>query len=134
MARILVVEDDQLMSRVYEKLFGFENYQVIIAKDGSEGLELAQQQLPTVILLDIMMPKMNGFEVLASLKQNPLTSHIPVIILTNLAGKQDAEEALTKGAVRYIIKSEQDPTQMVAIVKEIIAAYTRNEVPSTSGS
>jgi CheY-like chemotaxis protein len=132
MAKILVVEDDQLMSRVYEKLFSFENYEVFIAKDGAEGLSMAQQQLPTVILLDIMMPKMNGFQVLASLKQNPATSKIPVIILTNLAGKADAEEALTKGAVRYIIKSEQDPTQVVAIVKEIIAGATRNEVPTTS--
>lgn len=57
-----------------------------------------------------------------------------MIILTNLAGKQDAEEVLTKGAVKYIIKSEQDPTQVVTLVKEIIAAYTRNEVPSQANS
>ncbi len=125
MARILIVEDDQLMARVYEKLFTFENYQVSLAKDGEEGLTMANQFLPTVILLDVMMPKMNGFEVLTALKQNPATGHIPVIILTNLAGKQDAEEGLTRGAVKYIIKSEQDPTQVVAMVKEIIAATTR---------
>jgi len=71
-----------------------------------------------------------GLEVLEKLKLDPETKAIPVIILTNLAGTQDAEAALAKGAVKYIIKSENEPKQVVNMVKEILAGYTRNEVPS----
>jgi CheY-like chemotaxis protein len=79
-----------------------------------------------------MMPKMNGLEVLDKLKDDPNTKSIPVICLTNLAGEKDAEVALSKGAVKYIIKSEYEPKQIANMVKEILAASTRNEIPKTS--
>ena len=129
MPKILIVEDDPLMSRMYQKIFTFEEYDVILAEDGQEGLEKARSEKPTVVLLDIMMPKMNGLEVLEKLKSDPETKKIPVVMLTNLAGQQDAETALQKGAVKYIIKSEYEPKQVTNMVKEIIAGYTRNEVP-----
>ncbi len=128
---VLIIEDDPLMARMYQKIFSFEGYQVVSAADGVEGLEKAQSQTPTIILLDIMMPKMNGLEVLEKLKKSDLTKHIPVIMLTNLAGTQDAETALSKGAVKYIVKSEHDPKQVENMVKEIIAGYTRNDVPES---
>jgi len=78
-----------------------------------------------------MMPKMNGLEVLGKLKSDPDMKGIPVIMLTNLAGEKDAETALMKGAVKYIIKSEHDPKQVVSIVKEIIAAHSRDDVPGS---
>jgi CheY-like chemotaxis protein len=130
MAKILVVEDDPLISRMYKKIFSFENLEVEMAIDGEEGLEKARTSLPTLILLDIMMPKMNGLQVLDKLKADPATKNIPVVMLTNLAGTHDAEAALSKGAVKYIIKSENEPKQVVDMVKEILAGYTRNEVPS----
>ena len=127
---LLIIEDDPLMSRMYQKIFTFEKYQVEIASDGEEGVAKAQTVKPTVILLDIMMPKMNGLQVLEKLKADPATKSIPVIILTNLAGQQDAEAALAKGAVKYIIKSEHEPKEVADMVKQIIAGYTRDDVPS----
>ncbi len=131
MTKILIVEDDPLMSRMYQKIFKFEGFDVDFAADGEEGLDKIRSTKPTLILLDIMMPKINGLEVLTKIKQDPETKAIPVIMLTNLAGTQDAEAALTKGAVKYIIKSENEPKQVVNMVKEILAGYTRNEVPKS---
>jgi CheY-like chemotaxis protein len=131
MAKILIVEDDPLMSRMYHKIFTFEKYEVEMAADGVEGFEKAKSTKPTIMLLDIMMPKMNGLQVLEKLKLDPETKAIPVIMLTNLAGQQDAEAAMAKGAVKYIIKSEHEPKEVANMVKEILAGYTRNEVPKT---
>jgi len=131
MSRILIVEDDPLMLRMYQKIFTFEKYEVELAGDGEEGLEKAKKVDPTIILLDVMMPKMNGMQVLEKLKLDPSTKSIPVVMLTNLAGQQDAEDALSKGAVKYIIKSEYEPKQVAAMVKEILTGYTRNEVPKS---
>ena len=131
--KILIIEDDSLMSRMYQKIFTFQKYDVEVAADGEEGLAKVQQTHPTVILLDVMMPKMNGLQVLEKLKENPDTKGIPVIMLTNLAGQQDAETALSKGAVKYIVKSDYEPQEVADIVKEIIAGYTRDEVPPAAG-
>ncbi len=128
---ILIVEDDPLMSRMYQKIFTFEKYDVVMAGDGEEGLEKARQIKPTLILLDIMMPKMNGLQVLDKLKADPDMKSVPVIMLTNLAGEKDAENALLKGAVKYIVKSEYEPKKVVEMVKEIIAAHSRDDVPGS---
>jgi CheY-like chemotaxis protein len=132
MAKILIVEDDPLMSRMYQKIFGFEGHEVELAGDGEEGWEKAKTTKPTLILLDIMMPKMNGLQVLEKLKLDPETKGIPVVMLTNLAGVSDAEAALAKGAVKYIVKSEHEPKQVAAMIKEILAGYTRNDVPQAA--
>ncbi len=129
MTKILITEDDPLMSRMYQKIFTFEGYEVDLAETGQECLEKVRQGAPTLILLDVMMPVMNGLEVLDKLKADPATKAIPVIMLTNLAGQQDAETALAKGAVKYIIKSEHEPKEVADMVKEILAGYTRNQVP-----
>lgn len=131
MVKILVIEDDPLMSRMYQKIFSFENYSVEVAHNGEDGLDKARTTKPTLILLDIMMPKMNGLQVLEKLKADADTKGIPVIMLTNLAGTHDAETALSKGAVKYIIKSEYEPKQVADMVKEILAGYTRNDVPGS---
>jgi Response regulator containing a CheY-like receiver domain and an HD-GYP domain len=84
--------------------------------------------------LDIMMPEMNGLEVLDKLKADPDTKKIPVVVLTNLAGSQDSEAALLKGAVKYIVKSEYEPKSIANMIKEILAGYTRNEVPTVASA
>ncbi|OGH20634.1 MAG: hypothetical protein A3D74_04230 [Candidatus Levybacteria bacterium RIFCSPHIGHO2_02_FULL_37_13] len=132
MAKILIVEDDPLISRMYQQAFTFHNFEVEVSFDGEEGIEKVRKGKPTIILLDIMMPKMNGLKVLEKLKADPQTKKIPVIVLTNLAEEQDAEAALSLGAVKYIIKSEYTPKQVVDMVKEILAAYSRDEVPNPS--
>ena|ERR1039457_428828 len=130
--KILIIEDDSLMSRMYQKIFTFQKYEVEVAADGEEGLAKVASMHPTIILLDVMMPKMNGLQVLEKLKANPETKSVPVVMLTNLAGQRDAEEALSKGAIKYIIKSDYDPKEIADMVKEIIAGYTRDEVPTTA--
>ena len=127
--KILIVEDDALMMRLYSKVFEIEGYAVATAIDGEEGLLQVHKEIPTLILLDVMMPKMNGLQLLEKLKSDPTTKKIPVVMLTNLAGVSDAEAAISKGAVKYIIKSEFEPKQVVNMVKEILAGYTRDEVP-----
>ncbi len=132
MAKILIVEDDPLISRMYQKIFTFEQYEVVGAPDGEAGLDSARKEKPTMILLDVMMPKMNGLEVLERLKADPETKDIPVVMLTNLAGEKDAETALSKGAVKYIIKSEHEPKEIADMVREILSGYTRDEVPTAA--
>jgi CheY-like chemotaxis protein len=132
MAKLLIAEDDVLMSRMYHKIFTFEHFDVALAANGEEAIELVTKEHPTMILLDVMMPKMNGFQVLEKLKANPDTRDIPVVMLTNLASESDAENAMLKGAVKYIVKSQYDHKKIVEMVKEVIAGYTRNEIPTVS--
>lgn len=133
MAKILIVEDDPLMSRMYQKIFKFEGYEVEIAENGEEGLKKVKSFQPTLIILDIMMPRKNGLEVLVTLKENEDTKKIPVVVLTNLAGQSDADKALSLGAVKYIVKSEYDPKEVTNMIKEVLAGYTRDAVPSATG-
>lgn len=130
MAKILIVEDDPLMQRMYQKAFSFDGYEVVVAGDGVEGIDKARSEKPTAVLLDVMMPKMNGLDALAKIKSDPDLKKLPIIMLTNLAGSADAEKALELGAVKYIVKSEQEPKEVVKMVKEIVAGYTRDEIPS----
>ncbi len=118
--KILIVEDDPLMMRLYSKVFTIEGYAVVTAVDGEEGLLQAHTEIPTLILLDVMMPKMNGLQLLEKLKADATTKKIPVIMLTNLTGEVDAETAISKGAVKYIVKSEYEPKQVVNMVKELL--------------
>ncbi len=129
MSKILIVEDDPLISEMYYDIFEFDGYELDVAANGEEGIEKARTLKPTLILLDIMMPKMNGLQVLEKLKSDPETKNIPVVILTNLSGTQDAKTALSKGAVKYIVKSQYNPKQVSDMVKEILAGYTRDEIP-----
>ena len=129
MSKILIIEDDPLMGRMYQKIFTFEGYEVEVADNGEDGLAKVKSWNPNLVLLDIMMPKMNGMEVLDKLKSDPDTKKLPVVILTNLAGQKDAETAMSKGAVKYIVKSEYEPKQVANIVKEILSGYTREEIP-----
>lgn len=124
-----MAEDDPLMSRMYERAFRLGGHELTMAHDGEEALAALQkmEEKPTLILLDIMMPKMNGFDVLRKLKEDGALKTIPVIMLTNLAGESDAEKALGLGAVLYLVKSQYDPKQIVAKVQEIIAATTHGD-------
>jgi len=132
MPKVLIVEDDPLISRMYQKIFTFEQFEVEVAANGEEALEKVVVFKPELVLLDVMMPKMNGLQVLEKLKENDQTKAIPVVMLTNLAGQQDAETALAKGAVKYIIKSEYEPRQVVEMVKEVLAGYANASQPTNS--
>lgn len=131
MPRILIVEDDPLILRMYQSALKFEKFDVDTAGNGKEGLEFLKNK-PNLILLDIMMPAMNGLDFLKSLKESDEYKNIPVVVMTNLSGSQDVAAALSLGAVKFIVKSQKKPREVVADVKEILAAYTRDALPGTS--
>ena len=121
MAKILLVEDDPLMVRMYQRKLLNDNYEVNVAVNGEEGLVKIRSFQPDLVLLDIMMPKLNGLQVLERLKADSTISHIPVIILTNLGGSQeDIERGLELGAVAYLVKSAYRPDEVIAKVKEVL--------------
>jgi len=133
MHRVLIIEDDPLISRMYQTVFEFEGFEVDMARNGEEGIALLKKNRPKMILLDIMMPKMSGIDVLRELKSDPDTKTIPVVVLTNLSGDKDVETALGLGAVKFIVKSKNRPRQIVAQIKEILDAYSREDIPAAAG-
>jgi CheY-like chemotaxis protein len=126
MASILLIEDDPLVVRMYKKVLAFEGFTVMDAPNGSEGLKLAREQKPNLIFLDVMMPKMNGIEVLEHLKSDPEVKDIPVIMLTNLSGTQDTENALKKGAFAYMVKSDYKPKEVAMKAKEMLSGQAQS--------
>lgn len=126
MAKILLIEDDPLMIRMYQRKLLKDKYEVQSAVDGEEGLLKIRSFKPDLVLLDVMMPKLNGLQVLERMKADPAIAHIPVIILTNLGGSQeDINRGLELGAVAYLIKSAYRPDEVVAKVKEVLAAMIK---------
>lgn len=129
MAKILLIDDDALLIRMYQKKMKNDGYDVATAKNGEEGLTKASEFKPDLILLDIMMPKMNGFEVLKKLKADEDTEKIPVVILSNVGGsEEDVDKGLELGAVSYLVKAGNRPDKVVAKIKEVLAG-TVHEVP-----
>lgn len=120
MAKILLIEDDELMVRMYQRVLSIEGFAVEMAVDGLAGYNKAKTFQPDLILLDVMMPVMNGLQTLEKLKQDPETKNFPIFMLTNLANKPDADFALKKGALKYLIKSDYDAKDVVAAIKEFL--------------
>jgi CheY-like chemotaxis protein len=119
-----MAEDDPLMGRMYERAFRLGGHELTLAHDGAEALEVVttMSPQPSVIMLDVMMPKMSGFDVLAKIKHDNTLKHIPVVMLTNLAGKEDAEKAIAMGAYKYLVKSSYNPKQIVEEISHIAAS------------
>lgn len=129
MAKILLVDDDPLLVRMYQKKLENDGYVVSTADDGDVALTKVSEFKPDLILLDIMMPKINGLQVLTKLKENKETSNIPVILLTNVgASDEDAQRGLEMGAVAYLVKAGNRPAVVVQKVKEILGGYV-HELP-----
>lgn len=129
MAKILIVDDDPLLIRMYQKKLENDGYSVTTADDGDVALAKVGESKPDLILLDIMMPKVNGLQVLAKLKENKETSNIPVILLTNVSGSdEDIDRGLELGAVAYLVKAGNRPVAVVQKVKEILGGYV-HELP-----
>jgi len=129
MTTLLIVEDDPLILRMYQQAFEFSKHKTFVADNGEDGLAKAKAEKPDVILLDIMMPNMNGLEVLKKLKLDPDTKKIPVVMLTNLGRDKDIKTALSLGAVKYITKVDNTPKEVVKQVEQIIDATTRDRIP-----
>jgi CheY-like chemotaxis protein len=119
---------------MYQKVLAFEGFQIESAPDGREGIRKAKELKPDLIFCDIMMPKMNGIEVLDNLKADPETQHIPVIMLTNLSGTHDAETAIEKGAFAYMVKSEYKPKEVATKAKEFVGGLAQQQAQTQAQS
>jgi DNA-binding response OmpR family regulator len=119
-AKVLIVDDDAFLSGIYATKLELEGFAVVSARDGDEGLKAAAAERPDLILLDVLMPKLDGFEVLKRLKSAEETKAIPVIMLTNLGQKEDIEKGLEGGAVDYLIKAHFVPAEAVAKIKSVL--------------
>lgn len=118
--KILLVEDDPFLIDIYTMKFEQSGYTVEVASDGEEGLQKAQSGDPAIILLDIVLPKMEGLELLKQLKNGAKTKDVPVVILSNLGGQEQLERAQELGAYDYLVKSQYTPSEVVAHIKSIL--------------
>lgn len=118
--KILAVDDDKLIVMVIRVNLEFEGYEVVEAYDGVQALEMIESEKPDLVVLDIMMPEMNGWDVLSRIRGNPQTENLPVVMLTALAQDRDIEEATLRGADVYLTKPFE-PEELVLTVKRMLA-------------
>src|SRR3989338_7400616 len=118
---ILLVEDDVFLVRAYEAILSSEGYQVHVVADGEAALKtLAEEPLPAVILLDLMLPHKSGFEVLEAIGKDPRLAAVPVLVLSNLAQQGDVERAKALGAQGYFVKADTPLEQVVEAIKRYL--------------
>lgn len=125
MQRILVIEDDRFLRKAAEAALRRQGYSVLTAPDGETGLQVARAEHPDLVLLDLIMPGMQGFEVLKLLKEDASTTSIPVIILSNLGQDSDVKAALEAGAVDYLVKANLALEMLVERVRALFEAPAR---------
>ena len=120
--KILIIEDDRFLRELMSKKLVGEGYQISEATDGEEGIRSVKSEKPDLVLLDLILPGIDGFEVLTRIKQDPEIAQIPVIVLSNLGQKEDIERGIKLGAVDYLIKAHFTPGE---IVEKIAAIFSR---------
>jgi DNA-binding response OmpR family regulator len=116
--KILIVEDEHALSTALSERFSKENFEVLLARDGQEGLRMALSSHPECILLDIIMPVMDGMSMLRELRKDPWGKHVRVIILTNLSNAEDEAKSHIEGVSDYLIKTDWKLEDVVAKVRE----------------
>ena len=117
---VLIIEDDAYIMEMYKIKFESSDFEVVSANDGATGLKILEKEKPDIILLDIIMPKKDGFSVLKEIKGNPALEKIPVILLTNLGQRENIEKGFELGATSYIIKAHFTPSEIVKKVREVL--------------
>jgi len=118
--KILIVEDEATLNKALAEFLGDEGFETFSAFDGEQALELASAKDPDLVLLDIIIPKKDGYEVLEELKKNAKTKNIPVVLLTNLESPEDIQKATDKGATTYLVKSSYKLEEVADKVKGIL--------------
>lgn len=118
--KILIVEDEPMLQRTLTEFLTGEEFEVLNALDGEEGLNLTKSKNPDLILLDIILPKKDGYEVLKEIKGDEKTKKIPVILLTNLEAAEDVQRAFDLGATTYLVKSNYKLEDIVKKIKEAL--------------
>ncbi len=118
---ILLVEDDMDLIEMYETKFKMEGFQVERAGNGAEALNKIKESKPSIVLLDIVMPEVDGVQVLRDLKTDPATKEIPVLLLTNLGQDGDIKKGMELGAADYLIKANFTPNEVVGKINKVLA-------------
>ncbi|MGB2762366.1 MAG: response regulator [Minisyncoccales bacterium] len=118
--KILIVEDDKFLRELIVKKLSDEGYEVPSAIDGEEGVKKIKEDKPDLVLLDLILPGIDGFEVLSKIKKDSELSEIPVIILSNLGQKEDIEKGLHLGAIDFLIKAHFTPNEIIEKVKKVL--------------
>jgi CheY-like chemotaxis protein len=126
--KVLLVDDSKFLRMATERTLSKAGFEVITAADGEEALQTANDELPDIILLDMMLPKISGQDVLRALKANPATMHIPVIVLTSLSQKNE-EKLISEGAAAYFEKSTLSD-HLAEMVKEVLGRAQRAKEPA----
>lgn len=118
--KILIVEDDKFLRELISQKLVKEGYDISEAIDGEEGIKKVKEEKPDLVLLDLILPGADGFEVLSRIKADPALAPIPVIILSNLGQKDDIEKGLKLGAVDYLIKAHFTPAEIIEKIKIVL--------------
>lgn len=118
--KILIIEDDKFLRELIAQKIVKEGYDISEAIDGEEGIKKIKEEKPDMVLLDLILPGIDGFEVLSKMKEDPFLAQIPVIILSNLGQKDDIEKGLKLGAADYLIKAHFTPGEIIEKIKTIL--------------
>ena len=132
MAKILLVEDDSNLREIYGARLEAEGYEVVTANDGEEGLAVAVKERPHLIIADIMMPKISGFDMLDILRTTPETKDVKVIVMTALSQEEDRQRGESLGADKYFVKSQVVLEDLVSAVKELLTDVPGGMVDTAS--
>ena len=122
MKKVLIVEDDQLIFSILSRELSEAGFQVSNAFDGDQAIIVTKDERPDLVLLDVLLPRKSGFEVLQTLKSDSSLAQIPVIILSNLGQPDDIEKGRSLGAVDYLVKVEFEPKQIVSKVRTLLTS------------
>ena len=118
MKKILIVEDDQMICSMYKTKFEADGFTCLTANNGPDGLAMAKKEKPDLIMLDVMLPQLDGFSILKEIKADSKTKSIPVIMLTNLGTDEDKAKGEKLGAADYWVKASLTPTEISKKIKE----------------
>lgn len=121
MTKILIIEDDAVLQKSLSEYLKSEGFETEVAADGDAGIETALKTKPDLILLDIVLPKKDGYEVLKAVKNDEQTKDVPVVLLTNLDSIADVEKALELGATTYLVKADYKLEEVVTKIKSILS-------------
>ena len=125
MAKVLIIEDDPLIVKIYTTRLTADGYEVLSAENGEDGLKLIEQDGINLIVLDLMMPRVDGFGLLEKIRSTEKTKNIPVLVYSNLAQEEEVNRAKSLGATEFIVKANISPTETVNKIKSYLNHNTQ---------
>lgn len=132
--KVLIVDDEKGILKMYSEYLQTSGIEVLQAIDGQTGIKLAEEQKPDVILLDIIMPRYNGLDVLKDIKSDPEIKNIPIFLLTNLPEESSGEKAKELGAAGYLVKAQYEPRMIVDIIRRAVGKKSQENLTNPPAS